>query len=162
MTTQTKPIQIDGTDDESQVVLCPQNEDRFVLSFKDTVIFAQWGLGWQAFVDEMRALIEHTKEWSRENSALILNTFLTRRDGELAVIVVPSAGKFDIELSQRIVSLDIELAEKFQRCSCRVMQVPASVPQDLCNFVDPSNAYHVYREANASLEQVAQASGLRN
>lgn len=157
MTTRTKAFQIDGSDETSQVVLCPPNEDRFVLSFKDTVIFAQWGLGWKAFADEIRALIEYAKKWSQENAALLKGAVLTKRDGELAVVVFPTSDKFDLALSEKIVKLDIELAEKFQNCPCRVMQVPASDTNDLCNFVDPSNVYFVHQVATP-LSEVAKAS----
>lgn len=116
-------IQIDAGDDGSQVVFTPQDQDKFVLGCKDAIRCAQVGLGWNAIGDEIRALIEHVHQWFNKHSG-IAKCHVRPVDGRLVVYVVPKKGRFDLELSDQLTDLDLEISQRFQNVFCDVLQSP--------------------------------------
>jgi len=148
-------IRIDAADDQGQVVLTPEDQDRFVLSCRDTVRCASIGLGWNAISDEIDAIVRHVAEWAKSQHGVVEHCYVGIREGHLVVLVMPVGGSLRPDLASTLTELDIAIAEKFQACPCDVLQIPGSSLDDLSTIAYPQGLAHVYGKRR-SPEQVAQ------
>ncbi len=142
--TKSSSIEIDSNDDKTRVLFTPDDKDRFVLSCRDTVRFAQLGQNIDAVGDELRALFTHVSEWCSAREEAIGSCYIVPRDGVLAIVMVPSSGVFDLKLSDAITELDIVIAQKFQIFACEVCQYPARSNEELACFIDLENAQKIH------------------
>ena len=130
--TKTNHIQVDASDAGSRVVFTPEDQDRFVMDCTDAVRCAQVGMSLNAFTDEIRALVGHVREWAQRQEGIARCDF-SPMDGRFVIYVTPASGRFDLSLSDRLVALDIEIAEKFQHLTCDVLQYPVTEDVDHAN-----------------------------
>ncbi|MCG8408852.1 MAG: hypothetical protein MI923_26910 [Phycisphaerales bacterium] len=142
MTERTKnktPHVLDARDERS-VLISPENEDRFVLSCKETIQAVQSGLGEIAFQAELKELIKHISEWVTKRIESLHACYLASRDGDLVVFSVPKSDQYDNLLADELTELDVELAEKFQYWRCQVVQIPGKSSTELAAFLDEEQA----------------------
>lgn len=117
-------IRVDEQDD-AQVLISPENEDRFVLTCAQTVRAVMAGMSVEVLIGEVQELFKHVAALLSKQEHRVRDCYAMPRQGELTFFVVPKSDNYDFELADVLSDIDIEIAEKFQQVPCSVQQIPA-------------------------------------
>jgi hypothetical protein len=134
---------------ERLVVLTPEDEDRFVKSCKWVVKASKLGISRDVWLRELHGLLSHVRRWAGNHADRVKVCLAMQRDDQIAIFVVPQAGRYDFDLGDLLTDLDLELAEKFQACRCDVLQMPDKALDDIEDFTGNSLAILVYGHVGA-------------
>ena len=94
--TNTDPVRLDATKEgDRQVVLTPEDEDRFVRSCQWVVETSKLGISRDVWLRELHQLLAHVATWAEGNASRVKLCFAARRDDQLAIYVVPIINHFD-------------------------------------------------------------------
>jgi len=110
-------------DGDRPFVFSTETKDRFLRTCEWAVEVCQLGIGRDVWFRELQALFGHVNAWATANAKFVRACFAAPRDDQIAIYVIPQAGRFDFKLSDLMTVLDFELSEKFQACPCDVLQV---------------------------------------
>lgn len=141
---QQGPIQLDWREQGRTVVVCPQDEDRFLMTVQDAAEACRPGqevLRWRAQLDK---LIVYVHEWVKRHVDRVSATYMATADGRLTFFVVPEGTTMDFELSDEIAQLDLEIAHEFDLCKCEVRQIPGRDYAAIATFLDLERAVVLY------------------
>ncbi len=152
----SRPLHLDAKQDADRVVvLTPEDEDRFVRSCAWVVEATKLGISRDVWLRELHGLLSHVRAWAQKHSRLVKRAYATHRDAQVAIYVVPQAGRFDFDLSEKVTELDLEVAEKFQACPCDVLQMPDKPLAELEQLTGNHLAILIYGDGSAAQSQVA-------
>ena len=153
--TNTDPVQLDVTrEGDRQVVLTPEDEDRFVRSCQWVVETSKLGISREVWLRELHQLMAYVANWAEGHASRVKSCFAARRDDQLAIYVIPVANHFDFDLTEELTNLDFELAEKYQLVPCDVIQIPKGSASDLNEAVSGRQGIMIYGDDGRTQEQV--------
>lgn len=132
--TQRDPVHVDARHAGRQVVLTREDEDRFVLTCRETVSAS---VGYAVVRDEIVGAMSYVAEWVENEKGCISHCYASPREGRLVFFVSPRCDEYDSDLGEALTRLDIDLAQQFQAASCEVQQIPSN---SIDSFLDVADA----------------------
>jgi hypothetical protein len=140
-----RPIQL--RHDGGQVVITPEDQDRFV---KD----AGWAVTACQGVFAVEKMLEHftgdflkrLSVWCEAHRDRIYACYVPFPSQSTRVFVISASPSFDFGLSDLISDLEMDLAKS--NWVADVLQLPSSSPEMLRSFFDPSRSFQVYGNAD--------------
>jgi len=128
-----------------QVVATPEDQDRFVMAFRQAVSACQDPLAAKRFGEQLQTQFLPTLyEWCRANRERLSACYVPFRSPTscLKVFVVANSATFDFQLSDAIADLELRLED--MRWPCDILQVNADRPEELQAFFDPKESLQVF------------------
>src|SRR5688572_8763935 len=124
-TTERKAIQLQW--DGGNVVITPEDEDRFVRESRWAVTACQSALAAERFIDQFKGeFLPRLREWCQQRDQLVRACFVPFPTSHLTVFVITRATRYDFSLSDDLADLDMEL---FQRnWPAEILQLPTAPP----------------------------------
>ena len=145
-----KPIQLRWGD--GQVVVTPEDQDRFVREAKWAVAACQGLLQLETFVKKLQEeLLTAVHKWCERNAGRVLACYIPFASPQvIQVFVIGNGAALDFQLCELTSELESSLEQ--EGWSTDIVQLPNSSPEMLLSFFDPSRSIQVY--GNTSGTQV--------
>jgi hypothetical protein len=147
--TTTRPIHLTFKSVE-QVVVEPDDNDRFVTTSAEAARACQQAQATKEFQDEFKKFLSYIHGWCIEQAKAIESGYVDIGDGGLRVNICMKSDDFDFEFDDKITELDIKLAQEFPSCIAEVTQIPKQVCGKL--ELDAEYSLQVYGEAGRTPE----------
>ncbi len=93
---------------------------------------------------EFDRLLTHLHEWCRENKQQVSRTYMAASEDGLKVFILTKGPDYRFDFDDAISGLDVEVAEKFERCPTDVIQMPETPVGSLTSFFDSAKAWQIY------------------
>lgn len=140
------PLQLNWNDGERQVVVSPEDEDRFVVTCQDAAeacLQSREVLKWSHTFQKVLSFIRNDLDQSIER---VMSCFVGPADGHLACFVIAKSSSFDFELAEVLADLEREIATAFPDFTyIRVQQIPRSTDTEILNtFFDPGKTIQIH------------------
>lgn len=120
-------VQVDAhLEADRPVTLTEGGQDRFTRTTKWVVDASKLGISVETWRRELFELLMTVEKWLKNHESEVLICYAAERDNQIGIYFVPTLGRYDFELSNLLTKLDIELAEKHQKCQCDLFQQPES------------------------------------
>jgi hypothetical protein len=130
--------------DSRQVVVTPENEDRFVLTSKDAAQACRTGLDLESWKSQFKAFLGHINQWCEEQGERVARCYVGPSSEGLTVVVVTRGPEYQFDFDDVITQLDIELAREFPDCRADVLQSEDDDLDNLVPYISPSKAIVIY------------------
>lgn len=143
-TTSKGPIHLRYHDD-GQVVVTPEDQDRFVLASREAAMACQNQVAMSHFMEHFqKCVLAKLAGWCQSHSANVLACYIPFPfSGTCSkVFIVTNSAKFDFQLSDAIADLEVELDEA--RWPCDILQIGSGGPEQLQVFFDPEQSIQVF------------------
>ncbi len=139
-TTKIDPIRLDFQS-KRQVVVSPDDEDRFVTTEGEAAIACKQWSNREMFKEQFNAFLTEIHDWCEVRSAKVRSCFVSIGDSSLNILICTHGVDYDFEFDDAIVNLDVSLSEKFPLCIAELLQIPnqAALTKEL-----PKEALWVY------------------
>jgi hypothetical protein len=142
--TDPKPIQLRW--DAGNVVVTPEDEDRFVKESVWAVGACQQMLAVERMAEQLKTDFFPTiRNWCEGNAEHIESCFVTLHPGPFMVFVVTKNRRYDFSLSDSLTDLEMKLFEK--NWPAEVLQIPDGSQESLQTFFDTEKAFQVHGNA---------------
>ena len=138
-----KPIRLRFNDD-TPVVVVPQDEDRFMTTASDAAFACQQAqnmLRWKHEFDRFLARI-HT--WCNEKNKFVSRSYVAFSSEGLNVFVLTKGADYRFDIDDDVAKLDINLAKEFPQCPAEVSHFPEVPVESLSSFFHSAKALQVY------------------
>ena len=134
-----------------QVIVTPEDEDRFVMGSAHAVSACKNDVAFRRFAASFREeFLGRLHGWCKENKHLVLACYvpiaLCSAGPCIKVFVVARSTSFDFGLSDRISNLETEFCGKDWPAD--ILQVASGTSTELEAFFDPSESIQVFADAN--------------
>ncbi len=139
----TEPIRLDFRSVE-QVVVVPEDEDRFVTSSREAAEACRQVQNQEAWKRDFEAFLVAVHEWCKAHVEVVSHAYLGVGDEGLKVFVVTVGNEYQPEFDDELTSLDLDLAKRFARCPADVLQLPAAPSESLTSFFAPESAIQIF------------------
>ena len=130
------PIQLSFREKDGQVVIEPDNQDRYVTTV-DEAIKATWQ---KQFVN----LLGVVHNWCREHQENVTAAYIAIRDRGLGLFIVTDSKRYDFALADEVTKLDVALCADYPNQPVNTMQLPRIPEEGQMAFFDPSSTLQVY------------------
>jgi len=150
----TDPIQIDHNDGERQVIITPENQDRFVMTCAKAVEYCELSNSFNIFKSDLLKLMEHCAAWAGKNKDRIREVFVGPHEYRVGVFVIPQSEHFDVELAERVAELSHEIGRAYPAVRAEAIEVPGHSKESQRCFVNTDKMTPVYGPASKSPQQV--------
>lgn len=136
-------------DQDGQVTLEGENEERFTLRFEEVVRACQLHVSVNRFSVQFRLLVKRLSGWL-EGQAGVKSAFLTLRDAQLLFLVVTETDEYDADFEDALSDLDIELAndDDLSDIGFGVLSLPNVPTESLESFMHPTTNFELKRGNN--------------
>lgn len=138
-----KPIRLDFTS-VMQVVVTPENKDRFVTTSKEAAHACKVAEDSKAWGGEFDQFLMFVHEWCAQYAHEALKCFVGVSDEGLTVFVVTKGAEYNFGFDDAITALNLEIADKFPSISANAIQVPNVAEDNLASFVSLPHAIQVH------------------
>lgn len=148
-TTSTGPIQLRYNG--GQVVVTPEDKDRFVMGSQHAISACQGAVAFDRFVEQFKNdFLRPLYTWCCEHKDSIQACYvpLPFSSSPIKVFMVAKSAKFDFALSDAIADVELEFQE--DRWPCDVLQISSGSPEELQVFFDPAQSLQVYGHGDSS------------
>jgi hypothetical protein len=140
-----QPIQL--RHDGGQVVITPEDQDRFVRDSGWAVSACQGVFAIEKMLDHFAAdFLRRLQAWCEQHRERVSACYVPYPTQEIRVFVISASKSFDFGLSDLISDLEMELASANWKAD--ILQLPSSSPEMLQSFFDPSRSFLVYGNAD--------------
>jgi hypothetical protein len=138
-----KPIHIVWTG--GQVVIQPEDNDRFVKSSPWAVDACQSKLAFERYIQDFKSeFLSKLFTWCEEHKDRVQACFVKYPpEGHFQVFVVTTSSQFEFELAEPLSDLEYELTEN-RRWPCDILQIPNGSPAKLDSYFRKSESIQVY------------------
>lgn len=146
-----KPLQLDYYADEgSQVIVTPQDEDRFLLSVQEAAEACRAGNKAILFKRQFGRLLKRLALWLGQYEEGVSRAFVTIRDAGLLFLVVQKTKAYDRDFENALTSLDIEIARdsNLDMVNLSVLALPSTSEDSYQSFAAPTFTL-VYKQTSA-------------
>jgi hypothetical protein len=147
--TTAKPITLSFRS-EVQVVVEPDDSDRFVTTAAEAARACQQAQAGQEFRAEFEHFLSFVHGWCITHKDKVDRAFVDIGDGGLRVNICMKSADFDFEFDDKVTDLDIELLERYPKCIAEVTQFPGSIGKQL--EPDSEFAVIVYGDGSGTSE----------
>lgn len=137
-------IRLSAAEAERQVIITPEDQDRFVLTCDQAIAACKIHSSRKVWFEELGRLFFHVNHWAIQHQDRVLACYAAPRGGQVVVFVIPKSDHFSFDLADLVVDLDIEITQKFQSIPAEVLQIPGASNSQFNSFVDPKIAKHLY------------------
>ena len=141
-----EPIRLHFQDVETQIVVTPDDNDRFVTTSSEAAQackMAQDALRWKP---EFEALLKHIHDWCAEHTERVARAFLSFSSDGLKLFLLTHGSSYRFDFDDAVSEFDLELDKKFPNCPGEVMQLPETPVESLTSFFDPAKAFQLHGE----------------
>jgi hypothetical protein len=141
------PIQLHYTG--GQVVVTPEDQDRFVLGVSQAITACQNEVAGRRFLEQFKnQLLHELCKWCVKHGDRVQSCYLPFPIGGecIKVFVVTKSPIFDFVLSDAIAQLEIDLDG--QNWPCDILQIAAETPEEFLAFFDPQYSLQVYGDGD--------------
>lgn len=122
---------------KEQVVVIPENEDRFITTASAAAAACQQALDSRFFDEQFSAMLGFLHQWCVERPDKVRACYVTVGDHGLNVIVCTHTHDYNFDFDDEIAELDLSLFQNFPLCKTDVLQLPQ---QDALTNQFPSDA----------------------
>ena len=148
---QTKQDPIRLHSGAGDVLVTPENEDRFVMAARRAVSACQSASVCDRFAKQFREeVFDRLLGWCREHGDRVRQCYLPSTDhGDcIKIFVVTKNQRFDFcALSDLVVDLEMEFLQAGWPCD--IIQIPAGPPKELRAFFDPDKSFELFGDGNS-------------
>ena len=143
-----EPIRL-NFESKRQVVVSPDDEDRFVTTEGEAALACKRESDDKEFKEQFLQFLTHLHDWCSRFTDVVRACYVTVGDSSLNVLICLHKKDYNFDFEDTIVDLDIEISQKFPLCIIEVLQVPnqSSLTRDL-----PDEALFVYGDGRGSQE----------
>ncbi len=141
------PIQLHY--DAGQVVVTPEDQDRFVMVSRQAVSACQNALAGERFLKQFKDdFLGQLHNWCLEQHGLVDQCYVSFSHtwGYIKVFVVAKSAKFDFALSDSIADLEAKLLDLDWPCD--ILQIASGAPEELQVFFNPEQSIQVFTDGN--------------
>lgn len=140
------PVQLDWNDGERQVVVSPEDEDRFMMTCQDAAEACRQGREAMQWGNTFRKVLSFIREDLDSSIDRVRSCYVGPADGHLACFVIAKSSSFDFELAEVLADLEREITTAFPEFTyIRVQQIPQSTDIELLNtFFDPGKTIQIH------------------
>jgi hypothetical protein len=148
-TTRTSTQVIRLTFDGGNVIVTPEDEDRFVLTAQSAVRACQDHRRQEEAIRSFKNdFLRPISDWCQSRSDRVRACYIPVPVGHVQVFMVGTSPRYDFTLGRELAALELSLAEKGWRLN--VLQIPDSPEEDLQTYFDIGGALEVYAELRAA------------
>lgn len=147
-TTKTKPIHLNFKSTR-QVVVAPDDEDRFVTTEGEAAKACKRAEDDKDFRKQFQSSLAYLNEWCEKFAGKVQAAYLTVGDSSLNVLICMRGEDYDFDFSDILVELDVKLAQSFPLCVFEVLQIPN---QDALTRDLPGEGLWVYGDGSRARE----------
>jgi hypothetical protein len=131
--------------DGGNVVVEPQDEDRFVITAQSAVKACQDSQYIKQAIQRFkREFLQPVYEWCRAHAGAVGACYVPVPMAYTQVFVVGTSPKYDFRLGDELAALELKLADAGWRV--QVLQIPASDEEDLRTYFNTEGAIEVYAQ----------------
>ncbi len=136
--TSSKPIRLNFHERGRQVVVTPENEDRFMMTVQEAASILQQANQQVLFVGQFQLLLNALAAWLSKHRAKVFRSFLTVREGRLLFLVVRKQVRYDDPFDDSLTELDMQTAQddRFSLIELEVLALPNASPGSFNSFLD--------------------------
>ena len=109
---------------KEQVVVIPENEDRFITTASAAAAACQQAQDSRAFDEQFSTMLGFVHEWCVKRPEKVRACYVTVGDHGLNVIVCTHTGDYDFDFDDDVAELDLSLFQNFPLCKTDVLQLP--------------------------------------
>jgi hypothetical protein len=140
------------TNNGGNVIVTPDDEDRFVLTAQSAVKACQDHVQQNESIKKFKSeFIRPLMDWCESNAGRIHSTYIPIPIGYVQVFVVGNSERFDFALGEDLANLELQLADAGWRVS--ILQIPLSSEEELKTYFDPDGALLIYAQLEATQRQ---------
>jgi hypothetical protein len=136
---QTGPIEINWEHD-GRVSVVGKDKHRFLITMQQAAEACARGHEQIVFVEELTTLLGRVHAWLQEHSSRVSAAYFAVVERRLVVFVMPAGSHMDLELSDEIAALEVDLFHDFSNVRCEVKQIPGHDPRAIQAFVNLKEA----------------------
>ena len=146
---QLNPIFLNWQDNDNNVVVTPEDNDRFVLTVSEAVEACKARGNENKFGLQFNLLMRITAEWLKEHKDKISCSYLTVRDAGLLFLVVRKEISFNSDFEDLLTEFDIKIAQdpQLDLIDLSVLAIPNSNEAGISSFLKPGYTL-TFRHAN--------------
>lgn len=136
--------------DGGQVVVCPEDEDRFVMASGHVVSACQCMIAANRVLDQFKEdFLPHLHNWCAARASQVRACYVPFLSSGVCmkVFVVARSEVFDFDLSDAIAELEMELHRK--KWPCDILQVSAGSLEELQAFFNPEQSIQVFGDGDS-------------
>ena len=140
-TTSPSIVRLHWAMEGGEVLVTPEDEDRFCIKVQRAIDILQMAHQAEAFTRQFNLLLRMLALWLQDRSA-VRQAFLTQRDGALAFVVIREAVEYDDEFEDELSDLDYEIANDadLNLIKMDAMALPSVSDAAATSFLDPAFA----------------------
>jgi hypothetical protein len=144
-------IRLDQSDDETGVMVSPENEDRFALSMELAIRGCKLGSQLDRLSQQIGMLLHKLHEWVRAHNQQVDQAYVVIRGDGLLFLVVQKEKRFNAEIEDELTQLDMEIAQAidFDLVAFSVLALPKSDKDVITSFLTQDSTV-TYRNAERS------------
>jgi hypothetical protein len=134
-----------------QVVVTPEDQDRFVLASQHAVSACQNAVVLGRLINQFRTeFLGKLHEWCKDHSGSVRACYVPFPSCgcTIKVFIVARSETFDFELSDLIADLEMEYDSAGWPCD--ILQIATGLPEELQVFFDPEQSIQVCDDGNGS------------
>ena len=144
-TTTNEAIRINWSDGDRPIFVTTRDEDRFIVTAQEAAESMRHHGKVAQFRRELLDIFQLLRKWCVSQKARVKACYFVFRTSGQVIFVVPVSSTCDFDLTDKLTSLDIEIASTFSLLRCDIMQIPGYSAETISTFVDhPSETITIY------------------
>jgi hypothetical protein len=134
---------------DGQVIVEPEDEDRFVLTAQTAVKACQDSIRREEAIRTFKGKFLHPLiEWCARHSDRVRACYIPVPVGHIQVFVIGTSPKYDFDLGRELGRLELDLFDTGWRVN--VLQLPTAAAEDLQTYFNTEGAIEVYAQLAAT------------
>lgn len=139
----TKPIRLHFCD-QTRVVVTPEDEDRFMTTAAEAALACRNAQNILKWNQEFDGLLRHVHAWCQTMAEDISSAYIGFSGDGLSLFLLSKGTDYRFDLDDVVSDLDIDIANKFEKCPTEVTHFPEAPIESLSSFFDPGKAIQLY------------------
>lgn len=138
-----EPIRLSARAEGQQVVVEPENQDKFVLSAQEAAIACQRHPEMKAFQEQFVELLNRLGLWLHRNPTDVDHAYVTIRDGALLFLIIRKTVPFNRGLEDQLTDLDLAIASDggLGLIELNVLALPKTSTESYRTFLVPGQTW---------------------
>ena len=134
-------------DDEGRVVVCPEDQDRFVLTKQEAAFACAVGQQQLLWGQQLHRLLNRLGQWLSAHADKVGSAWLSRRDSRLLFLVVRNSVPYDDAFEDELLDLYEEVFNSAEYALLRLdtLALPSMPKEATTAFTNPSFRWEYVR-----------------